>query len=360
MGKSLQSALTAMKKKYGETSVFQGNENVVVEVETISTGSLALDAALLSGGYPKGRIIQISGAESSGKTFLCLMAIKKAQQAGLTCAFIDAEHTLDRKWCTQLGIDYDALIITQPDWFEEALQQISILAKTGEVGLIVWDSVPCLDSKMNEKKDIGEIGVGQHARVLSSSLKRLTPILHRNGTILLAINQLREKVGVMYGNPETTPGGRALKHACSVHVEVAKVSRSMISDDLGRDMGHRIRARVKKNKISTAQGIQVDFLIRYLDGIDYIDEICSVGVQCGVIERPNNKTYIIDGVKISGKDNIPAYLNNSPDVAKKLETDILAAMRKGVKVAKPVEGDSDEVEEISELEEDSEFLSMEE
>ncbi len=152
--KNLQKALEAMKEKYGETSVFRGNENVVVNVETVSTGSLALDAALLSGGYPKGRIIQISGAESSGKTFLCLMAIKKAQEAGIRCAFIDAEHTLDRKWCDQLGVKYEDLIITQPEWFEDALQQIALLAKTGEVGLIVWDSVPSLDSKMNEEKEV--------------------------------------------------------------------------------------------------------------------------------------------------------------------------------------------------------------
>lgn len=354
--RNLQKALDEMKKRYGETSVFRGNEFVVEDVEVVSTGSLALDAALLSGGYPKGRIIQISGAESSGKTFLCLMAIKKAQEAGITCAFIDAEHTLDRKWCERLGIKYEDLIITQPEWFEDALQQIALLAKTGDVGLIVWDSVPSLDSKMNEKKDIGEVGVGQHARVLSASLKRLTPLFHEHGVTGLFINQLREKIGVMYGNPETTPGGRALKHACSVHIQVAKVSRSMIQDELGRDIGHRIRAKVKKNKISTAQGIEVEFLVRYLDGIDRLDEIISVGIQCGVVERPNNKTYLINGEKINGKDNIQPYLEKNPDVVTKLEKDIMEAMRKGVKVAPPKDGSDDEEPDLK----DESFISLEE
>lgn len=354
MGKSLDSALNAMKKKYGETTVFKGNEKKALEIETYSTGSLALDAALLVGGYPKGRIIQVSGPESGGKTYLCLMAIKEAQKNNTKCAFIDAEHTLDRNWCEMLGVSYEDLIVMQPEWFEDALNMCHILAKTGEVGLIVWDSVPALDSKMNEKKDVGEIGVGQHARILSSSLRRLTPTFHQTGTTGLFINQLREKVGVMYGNPETTPGGRALKHACSVHVQVGRVSRSEIEDEFGRVVGHRIRAKVKKNKVSTAQGIQVEFLIRYTGGIDRIDEIQTVGIQCGAIARPNNKTYVIGDAKITGKDALATYLNDTPEAVKLLEEKVIAAMKTGVSTAE--ETSENESEEVP----DGDFLDLEE
>lgn len=361
MGKALESALANIKKKYGETTVFKGSDKLALNVETISTGSLALDAALLVGGYPKGRIIEISGPESGGKSFLCLMAIKQAQKQGITCAFIDAEHTLDRRWCEQLGIDVDNLIIAQPDYFEDALNQIVILAKTGEVGLVVFDSVPALPTKAEGKKDIGEATVGTHAKILTVSMRQMTPLFHEKGCTGLFINQLREKVGQMFGNPETTPGGRALKHHASVRIGVAKVFNTNITEG-GRIIGHKIRARVKKNKVSTAQGVDVEFIIRYTEGIDWVDEIQTVGLQTGVIQRVNKSTYAIGEQTFRGQNAVSEYLADNPEVVGDLEEKIKEAMRTGVVTAPEREqnDDVDDVDGVEPISDDQEFLSLEE
>jgi len=346
MGKELESALRKMKEKYGETTVFKADEKIIANVEVISSGSLALDAALLVGGYPKGRIVEVSGPESGGKSFLCLIAIKKAQEKGITCAYVDSEHTFDPNWAGRLGIKVDeSLIITKPEFFEDALNQILILAKTGEVGLIVWDSVAASPTKSESGKDIGEASVGVHAKVLTNALRQMTPIFHKNGVTGLFINQLRDKIGVMYGNPETTPGGRALKHFASVRVGVSKVGSSEIKDELDRVIGHKIRARVKKNKVSTAQGIAVEFTVKYTEGIDKIDEVISVGIQCGAIQRPNNKTYVVGTEKIIGAKALTDFLTENPKVVAELEQQVMKAMREGVKTAASVpegEGSSDD------------------
>lgn len=357
MGKALESALSAIKKKYGETTVFKGSDKLALNVETISTGSLALDAALLVGGYPKGRIIEISGPESGGKSFLCLMAIKQAQKQGITCAFIDAEHTLDRNWCTQLGIDVDKLVIAQPDFFEDALNQIIILAKTGEVGLIVFDSVPALPTKAEGGKAIGEATIGTHAKILTVAMRQMTPLFHEMGCTGLFINQLREKVGQMFGNPETTPGGRALKHHSSVRIAVARVFRSDITEG-GRLVGHRIRAKVKKNKVSTAQGIAVEFAIRYTKGIDWVDEIQTVGLQTGVIQRINKSTYGIGDQTFRGQKALAEFLADNLEAVADLEVKIKEAMKSGVITAPEIPQDDVEDEEL--VSDDQEFLSLEE
>lgn len=361
MGKALEAAMAKIRKSYGETSVFKGGEKVALEVETLSTGSLALDAALLVGGYPVGRIIEVSGPEAGGKSFLCLMAIKEAQKQGKVCAFIDAEHTLDRTWCEKLGIDVDNLIISRPDFFEDALNQIFILAGSGEVDLIVFDSVPALPTKVEGDKDIGEATVGSHAKILTVALRKMTPLFHKNNVTGLFINQLREKIGVMLGNPETTPGGRALKHGASVRIGVGRVASSNIKEG-DKIIGHKIRARVNKNKVSTAQGISVEFQIRYESGIDWVDEIQTVGLQTGVIERVNKSTYSVLGEQIRGSKGVAQYLQDNPKVVEELSGKVKEAMRNGI-VTAPAELESgkEPANELLELEEeDSEFLSLEE
>lgn len=361
MGKSLEAAMAKIRKRYGETSVFKGSEKVALEVETLSTGSLALDAALLVGGYPRGRIIEVSGPEAGGKSFLCLMAIKEAQKQGKVCAFIDAEHTLDRAWCEKLGIDVDSLIISRPDYFEDALNQIFILAGSEEVDLIVFDSVPALPTKAEGGKDIGEATVGTHAKILTVALRKMTPLFHNNGVTGLFINQLREKIGVMFGNPETTPGGRALKHGASVRIGVARVGSSNIKAG-DKIIGHKIRARVLKNKVSTAQGISVEFQIYYESGIDWVDELQTVGMQTGIIERINKSTYSVLGEQIKGANNVGQYLQDNPKVVEELSVKVKDAMRNGIVTAPEEAGEGDDSpDELLELEEkDAEFLSLEE
>jgi len=357
MGKALESALAIIKKKYGETAVFKGSEKVALEVETIPTGSLALDAALLVGGYPKGRIIEISGPEAGGKSFLCLMAIKHAQKQGIMCAFIDAEHTLDRNWCNTLGINVDDLLISQPDTFEEALNTILLLAKTGEVGLIVFDSVPSLPTRLEGEKEIGESTVGTHAKILTVALRQMTPLFHEKGVTGLFINQLRDKIGG-YGNPETTPGGRALKHGASVRIGVAKIGGSDIKDG-ERLIGHRIRAKVKKNKVSTTQGIDVEFTVYYNQGIDWVDEIMTVGLQTNVITRVNKSTYAVGKENFRGQEALQEYLKKHLEVVKDLEIKVKEAMKNGVITTpeKPVsDDDDDDSNEI--IGKDEEFLKL--
>lgn len=355
MGKALESALARIKKQYGETAVFMGSDRVALKVETIPTGSLALDAALLVGGYPKGRIIEISGPESGGKSFLCLMAIRQAQKAGITCAFIDAEHTLDRLWCTTLGINVDDLIISQPDTFEEALNTILLLAKSGEVGMIVFDSVPALPTKQEGDKEIGEATVGSHARELTVFMRQATPLFHETGTTGLFINQLRDKIG-SYGNPETTPGGRALKHHCSVRIGVAKMGGSEIKEGT-RIIGHRIKVRVKKNKVSTAQGVEVQFTIYYNSGIDWVDEITTVGLQTGVITRVNKSTYAVGGEQFRGNEKLQEYLNANPKVVQELSAKVIEAMKSGVVVA-PESAENGDDDDDGIVGKDEEFLKL--
>lgn len=358
--KKLNDVLKVMKKKYGETSVFKGEENLAVAVETISTGSLSLDAALLCGGYPKGRLIEVSGPEAGGKTLLCLLAIKKGQEAGEVCAFIDAEHTLDRAWCIQLGINYDELIICRPEFMEDALSQIGMLAKSGAVSLIVWDSVPALSTKREAEGKMEDVTVGAHARGLTKALRLFTPIFHQNGVTGLFINQVREKIGATGPRGmimEGTPGGRALKHHCSVRIKVRKVGGSDIKDDMGRVIGHRIRAKVAKNKVSTAQNTQAEFNIIYDSGIDTLDELVTVGLSSGIIEKPNKVMYKIGETSIKGIGALKEHLEAHPDQVKDLEKRALEAVRSELKTVRPEdeEGIADEPDG-----DDEEFLDLEE
>ncbi len=355
--RTLESALDKLKKKFGETAVFKGSENVITDVETIPTGSLALDAALLVGGLPRGRLIEFAGPEAGGKSFLSFMAIKAAQEQGLTCAFLDGEHTLDRNWLIRLGINFDDLIITRPEYLEDALNMMLSLAKTGEVDLIVLDSVPSLPTKLEGGKEIGEATVGTHAKTLTVALRLMTPVFNQNNVTGIFINQLREKIGVMFGDPVTTPGGRALKHHCSVRINIARVGSSEIKDDKKRPIGHRIRARVKKNKVSTAQNITAEFNIFYNEGIDWLDEILTVGIDTGVIERPSKVMYKVGGEQVKGKDALQEYLRENPEIVKELGEKVKEIIRTGVKtVPKAVvepEKNNDNID-------DQEFLDLEE
>lgn len=355
MSKSLESALSQLKKKYGETSVFKGSENVMKKVETISTGSLALDAALLVGGLPQGRLIEISGPEAGGKSFLSFMAVKAAQAAKKVCAFIDGEHALDREWLLKLGVDFDNLIILRPDFLEDALNMMLKLGSTGEVDLIVLDSVAALPTKQEGGKEIGEATVGTHAKVLTVALRLMTPVFSENNVTGIFINQLREKIGVMFGDPTTTPGGRALKHHCSVRILVARVGSSEIKNDKKTPIGHRIRARVKKNKVSTAQNITAEFNIFYNSGIDWLDEILTVGIDTGVIERPSKVMYKVGKKQLKGKDAVAQYLRENPDVVKELGEKVKEAVRSGIKTVPDVLGPEDV--ELGPTD-DQEFLAM--
>lgn len=348
----LDSAFDRLKKKYGETTVFKGSENVITEVETIPTGSLALDAALLVGGIPRGRLIEISGPEAGGKSFLSFCVVKEAQQQGLTCAFLDGEHTLDKNWLTRLGVDFDNLYILRPETLEDALNMMLDLAKTGEVDLIVLDSVAALPTKQEGGKEVGEATVGTHAKVLTVALRLMTPIFNRNNVTGIFINQLREKIGVMYGDPTTTPGGRALKHHCSVRIQVARVGSSEIKDEKKVPIGHRIRARVKKNKVSTAQNITAEFNIFYNEGIDWFDEILTVGIDTGVIERPSKVMYKVGEEQVRGKDALGTYLRENPEVVKELGEKVKEIIRTGVKTVPEADIESED--------DDQEFLSLEE
>lgn len=342
------------KKKYGDTTVFSGDENIECEIETISTGSLALDAALIVGGFPKGRVITVAGPEASGKTFLTMCAIAEAQKSGIQCAFIDAEYTFDANWATRLGIDVTKLIVARPEFMEDALQMIIELAKTGEVGLIVWDSVVALPTKQEGGKEVGEATIGTHAKALTVALRLLTPIISRNNVTCIFINQLREKIGVMFGDPITTPGGRALKHASSIVLHVTRVGGSELKNGTV-PYGHKVRVRVKKNKMSTAQNIVVEFTIKYLEGIDRAEEALTVGVESGAIERINKSTYGFAGQTFRGKAALGEFLAENPDEVIKLRDSVIESMKKGFEATEDEAPDL----ELEDEDESEEFLSME-
>lgn len=300
---SLKQALNKLKKAYGNTSVFKGSEDISIEVDTLSSGCLAVDHVLRVGGLPLGRIIEVSGNEGSGKTIFCASVIAEWQKQGKTCAFIDAEHAADKNWFEKIGVDWDNLLFSRPDNLEEALDIIHTLASTGEVDLIIWDSVPALPSLSEEKTDAGHVQVASIAKVLTPALRRLTPIFGKNNCTGIFINQIRNKIGVMFGNPETTPGGKALKFGASLRLQMGKISGSDIKDSSKQVVGHKIRVRSLKNKLSNAQGVVAEFTLYYNSGIDKIGDILEMAILFGnqIIEKPNSKTWIYKDLTIKDK-----------------------------------------------------------
>jgi len=314
--KALQSALSQIEKEYGKGSIMKlGQKESQDKIEVISTGSLSLDMALGVGGLPRGRIIEIYGPESSGKTTLTLHAIAEAQKAGGVCAFIDAEHALDPIYAKKLGIKIEDLILSQPDNAEQALEIADTLVRSGAVDLVIVDSVAALVPKAEIEGEMGDSHMGLQARLMSQALRKLTASISKSKAILIFINQIRMKIGVMFGNPETTTGGNALKFYCSVRLDIRRVGALKDKEEI---IGNQTRVKVVKNKVSPPFKT-VDFDIIYGEGISKIGEIIDLGVKAEIIEK-SGSWFAYNGERIGqGRENVKQYLKDHPKIAEEIE-----------------------------------------
>jgi recombination protein RecA len=321
--KALAAALGQIEKQFGKGSIMRmGDESVARDIEAVSTGSLGLDLALGIGGLPKGRIVEIYGPESSGKTTLTLHAIAEMQKAGGTAAFIDAEHALDPIYAEKLGVDIDNLLVSQPDTGEQALEITDALVRSGAVDIVVIDSVAALTPKAEIEGDMGDSHVGLQARLMSQALRKLTANIKRTNTLVVFINQIRMKIGVMFGNPETTTGGNALKFYSSVRLDIRRIGAIKKGDEI---LGNETRVKVVKNKVSPPFR-QVQFDILYGQGISREGEIIDMGVQEKLIEK-SGSWYSYNGAKIGqGKDNVRQYLIDNQEIAEELMGKIKAKL----------------------------------
>ena len=316
--KALEAALGQIEKQFGKGSVMKLGEYKAMNIEAIPTGALSLDIALGIGGIPRGRIIEIFGPESSGKTTLALQAIAEAQKLGGEAAFIDAEHALDPVYAKHLGVDIDNLIVSQPDTGEQALEIAEALTRSGAVDIIVVDSVAALVPKAEIDGDMGDAHVGLQARLMSQALRKLAGVINKSKTVIVFINQLREKVGIMFGNPETTPGGRALKFYASVRLDIRKIEN--IKTD-GEVTGARARVKVIKNKVAPPFR-EAEFDIVYGKGISKEGNILDIAVNLNLVEK-SGAWFSYKGEKIGqGRENAKAYIKNNPEIAKELEEKI--------------------------------------
>ena len=315
---ALEQALKLIEKEYGKGSVMRLGDEVDRKIEVIPTGSISLDKALGVGGYPKGRIIEIYGPESSGKTTFALHAIANAQKNGGYAAFIDAEHALDPVYAKALGVDVENLILSQPDSGEQALEITEALIKSGSIDVIVIDSVAALVPEAELNGDMGDSHVGLHARLMSQAMRKLAGVINKTKCVAIFINQIREKVGVMFGNPETTTGGRALKFYASVRLEIR---RGEAIKDGATILGNRTNIKVVKNKVAPPfKTAEVDII--YGKGISYVGEIVDLGVQAGIIQKAG-AWFSYEGAKIGqGRENTKDYLENNPEILKKIDEQI--------------------------------------
>ncbi|HUJ40192.1 MAG TPA: recombinase RecA [Candidatus Acidoferrales bacterium] len=314
--KMLDSAISAIEKQYGKGSIMRlGSKDVFVPVSVIPTGSISLDAALGVGGFPRGRVVEIYGPESGGKTTLALHAIASAQRLGGQAAFIDAEHALDPVYARKLGVDVDNLLVSQPDNGEQALEITETLIRTNAVDIVVVDSVAALVPKAELEGDMGDPQMGLQARLMSQALRKLTAIVSKSKTCLIFINQIREKIGVMFGNPETTTGGRALKFYSSVRVDIRRIQAIKEGDKV---VGSRTRAKVVKNKLS-APFREAEFDILYGEGISKETDLLDVGLEKGILEKSG--TWISFGSERlgQGRESARMFLKENQDIAEKLE-----------------------------------------
>lgn len=316
--KALQNTLSQIEKQFGKGAVFNlGAEGT--DVETISTGSLQLDEALGVGGYPKGRVIEIFGPESSGKTTLALHAIAEAQKNGEQCAFIDVEHALDPVYAKNLGVDIDSLIVSQPDSGEQALEIAEALISSGAIGVIIVDSVAALTPRAEIEGEMGQSHVGLQARLMSQALRKLTGTIKKTDCIAIFINQLREKVGVMFGNPETTPGGRALKFYASVRMDIRRIETLKKGEQM---IGNRVRVKVVKNKVAPPFK-QAEFEIMFGTGIDRLGEIVDLGVKFDIIKKSGSWFSYGETRLGQGKENVKTLLSENEEMYKEIENAIL-------------------------------------
>jgi len=316
---ALKAALSQIDKQFGKGSVmFLGDEQSNSDIEAVSTGSLSLDIALGIGGLPRGRIIEIYGPESSGKTTLTLHAIAEMQKVGGTAAFIDAEHALDPQYAKRLGVNTDELLISQPDTGEQALEIADMLVRSGGVDIVVIDSVAALTPKAEIEGDMGDSHMGLQARLMSQALRKLTANIKKTNTMVIFINQLRMKIGVMFGNPETTTGGNALKFYASVRLDIRRIGAIKKGDEI---LGNETRVKVLKNKVSPPFK-QAEFQILYNQGISRESEIIDLGVANGFVEKAG-AWYSVEGTRIGqGRDNARDYLKENPELSQEIENKI--------------------------------------
>ena len=317
--KALATAMAQIEKQYGKGAVMKLGENASMSVEHIKTGSLALDMALGIGGIPRGRIVEIYGPESSGKTTLALHCVAEAQKAGGTAAFIDVEHALDPVYAENLGVDIDSLLVSQPDSGEQALEIAEALVRSGAIDIIVIDSVAALVTRAEIEGEMGDNHVGQLARLMSQALRKLTGALSKSNCSAIFINQLREKIGVIYGNPETTTGGRALKFYASVRIDVRKIEAIKNGSEI---IGSRTRARVVKNKVAPPFR-EAEFDVMYGKGISHTGELVDMGLELEVLKRSGAWFYYGETRIGQGKDNVKQLLEENQQLVKEIEDKIM-------------------------------------
>ena len=313
--KALQAAMSKIEKDFGKGSIMRMGDEQIENVEVIPTGSVALDTALGVGGYPRGRIIEIYGPESSGKTTLAIHAIAEAQKQGGIAAFIDAEHAFDRFYAEKLGVDVDNLWISQPDNGEQALEIADQLIRSSAIDILVVDSVAALTPKKEIEGDMGDSAVGLQARLMSQALRKLTSTIAKTNTCCIFINQLREKIGIMFGNPETTTGGNALKFYSSVRLDIRRVTSIKDGDQV---IGNQVRVKIVKNKVAPPFR-KAEFEITFGEGISKIGEIVDLGVQYGIIQK-SGSWFSYNGTKLAqGRDATKAMIKDNPKLAEELE-----------------------------------------
>ena len=322
--KALQLTLDKLDKAYGKGAVMKMGDSAIEEIDVISTGSLGLDLALGVGGLPKGRVVEIFGPESSGKTTLTLHAIAEAQKAGGIAAFIDAEHAFDRFYAEKLGVDIENLIISQPDNGEQALEITENLIRSGAIDIVVVDSVAALTPKSEIEGEMGDSKMGLHARLMSQALRKLTSTINKTNCTVIFINQLREKIGVMFGNPETTTGGNALKFYASVRLDIRRSTQ--IKDSNGEVKGNKTRVKVVKNKVAPPFRM-AEFDIMYGEGVSKVGEIIDIGVDYEIDKKSGSWFSYMDSKLGQGRDAVKKLLLDNPELMEELEEKIVAAIK---------------------------------
>jgi recombination protein RecA len=346
--KALEAALSQIEKNFGKGSVMRlGKNEAPTEIESIPTGSLGLDIALGIGGLPRGRVIEIFGPESSGKTTLALHVIAEAQKKGGVCGFIDAEHALDTIYARKLGVKLDELVFSQPDNGEQALEITDTLIRSGAVDVIVIDSVAALTPKAEIEGEMGDVLPGMQARLMSQALRKLTGSISKSNTIVIFINQIRMKIGVMFGNPETTTGGNALKFYASVRLDIRRIGQIKEREEV---TGNQTRVKVVKNKIAPPFK-QIEFDIMYGEGISKTGEIIDLGVKAGVVEK-SGSWFSYEGQRVGqGRENAKAFLKQNPEIALRIET---AIRQNAGLIAERILGEAEPEEDFDPLAEDDE------
>ena len=331
--KALEMALGQIEKSFGKGAIMRLGENASMNIEAISTGSISLDVATGIGGLPRGRIIEIYGPESSGKTTLALHVVAEAQKLGGDAAFIDAEHALDPVYAAALGVDIDSLLVSQPDDGEQALEITEYLARSGALDVIVVDSVAALVPKAEIEGEMGDSHVGLHARLMSQALRKLTGAVAKSNTVIIFINQLREKVGVMYGNPEVTTGGRALKFYSSIRIDVRKIEQ--LKGAGNEFIGSRTRAKIVKNKVSPPFK-EAEFDIMYGQGISKDGEILDLAVKMEIIRKSGAWFYYGEERLGQGRDNVKEYIRQTPEFANAIEEQVREKLKEMMSAKNPI------------------------